>query len=78
MKKAANQLRKGRRNKGQGDSSSEDPALNSNEQQQHQIPQQPSQPPGRRKPTTEEAALTAKNYRLAKELVSFPAKKRKK
>lgn len=58
MKRAAGQIRKGRRNKGGDKDANEDASLHEQLQQ-----------PVRRKPTPEEAALTAKNYRLAKELV---------
>lgn len=64
MKRAAGQIRKARRNKGDKDSGSFDGA---NDQHHDQVLHQQ---PVRRKPTAEEAALTAKNYRLAKELVS--------
>jgi hypothetical protein len=64
MKRAAGQIRKARRNKGDKDAGSFDGA---NDQHHDRVLQQPV----RRKPTAEEAALTAKNYRLAKELVSI-------
>ncbi|CAB9512334.1 expressed unknown protein [Seminavis robusta] len=61
MKRAAGQIRKVRRNKGgDKDGGSLDGASDS---QEHV-----AEKPARRKPTAEEAALTAKNYRLAKEL----------
>ena len=56
MKRAAGQIRKGRRKASDKESNDEFTF--------HDEPQ-----PVRRKPTAEEAALTAKNYRLAKELV---------
>jgi hypothetical protein len=66
MKRAAGQIRKARRNKGDKDAGSFDGASN-DQYNDHVLQQQPV----RRKPTPEEAALTAKNYRLAKELVSI-------
>ena len=63
MKRAAGQIRKARRNKSDKDAGSFDVGNDYHNDQVHQ--------PMRRKPTAEEAALTAKNYRLAKELVSL-------
>jgi len=63
MKRAAGQIRKARRNKG-GDKDSD----YSNDHP-NGLHSEHAQQPVRRKPTPEEAALTAKNYRLAKELV---------
>lgn len=64
MKRAAGQIRKVRRNK--SDKESDDGPNNNNRPYANEPVQQV---PVRRKPTPEEAALTAKNYRLAKELV---------
>ena len=57
MKRAAGQIRKGRRKA-------------SDKEVNDEFTFHDDQQPVRRKPTAEEAALTAKNYRLAKELVS--------
>jgi len=68
MKRAAGQIRKARRNKGgdkDSDYSNDHPNGLHNEH---------AQQPVRRKPTPDEAALTAKNYRLAKELVRLSNK----
>ena len=65
MKRAAGQIRKVRRNSNKGDKDAGHD-VNINIEEHIQIPQQQ---PVRRKPTPEEAQLTAKNYRLAKELV---------
>lgn len=67
MKRAAGQIRKVRRNK-VCDKDSNDDGPNQNGQAHHQ--------PARRKPTPEEAALTAKNYRLAKELSDLRVRNR--
>ena len=73
MKRAAGQIRKARKGSSKGnDKDNADAVQQQQQQQQQDLQQQQLQAPVRRKPTNEEAALTAKNYRLAKELVCFP------